>query len=157
MILPLAGASSTLDALASWVRDLATAMATGFHVEHRDNGKHRFVWVRPLRATLAFNNWTLTTFMLCKYVVIDKQMTLAIDFTGTVPGTPQYLEFTIPGGYRSVDSMCAGAVQYNDAGTAGVGNPVAVGGAIFLYKNILGTAWTAGTARVQGVMTFEVQ
>ena len=98
-----------------------------------------------------------TTITILKYQITGNTMRLVFDVTGTIGATPAAVSIPIPDGYRTPESCSAGMYAYSDAGTPGTGDAIAVGDRIDLYKNINATAWTAGTARAQGTIAFEVQ
>ena len=158
MNLPFPTGFSTFDGVAAWARAVITAIGAAWNAQHRADGSHAFPWVRATNSALSFTPWTVTTVARMKYRVVDKSMLLVFDVTGTLATTPSAVSFTIPGGYRAaVESVAAGTFQYTDAGTPGVGDAIANDTQIDCYKNINGTAWSAGTARVRGSIEFEVR
>lgn len=156
MKLPPPSGFESPEGVAAYVRRLVKALQV-WGVDHDDSGGHVFPWHKPVVLTAQFTNWTPTTIALFKYELVGATMRLAFDVTGTVATTPSTLAVPIPNGYKTKEMCAAGMYAYNDAGTAGVGVAVPVGDQVTFYKNILGTAWTAGTARVQGTIAFEVQ
>lgn len=153
MNVPVAGPSHSLTALASWVARVASAVAAGWRVEHNPDGRHRFPWVSPSSATTT--GWTITSFSLLKYQVVDKTMTLQFVLAGTATAvTP--VRLSIPGGYIAVSAPCAGTFAYADGGV-GTGLALASGANLLFYKDMAGTTWPAGAVSLQGTLIFEVQ
>ena len=155
MNLPVMGDAHSLPALARWVSTLASSVAAGWNVQHRPDGTHRFPWVHEPWPSVVVTNLTLSTRTILKYVLVGSTMTVAFDMTGT-SGTANTISFPIPGGYSAKDTTSAGTYAYSDAGTAGIGDPIVTGRRVDLYKSLSAPAWTAGTTRVQGTITFEV-
>ena len=153
MNVPVAGPSHSLTALASWVARVASAVAAGWNVEHRTDGRHRFPWVSPSSVTAT--GWTITSFSLLKYQVVDKTMTLQFVLAGTATAVVE-LRMSIPSGYVAVSAPCAGTFAYFD-GASGTGLALASGANLLLYKDMGGTAWPAGAVSLQGTLIFEVQ
>lgn len=156
MTIPPPSGFVTLDAVASWARRVAQAVGVAWNVQHRADGSHVFSWVRVPFTVAGYTGWTATTQTLLKYQVVDHTMTVAFDVTGTATAIAA-LSMTIPGDYSAKESVSAGMFAYSDAGTPGTGDCIATGRRLDFYKNINATAWTVGTARVQGTVSFEVQ
>lgn len=149
--------SLTLRELATEFALMAKGIVAGWGVEHTTDGRHAFPWVHPAPTSARFVSWTPTTITILKYQITGNTMRLVFDVTGTIGATPAAVSIPIPDGYRTPESCSAGMYAYSDAGTPGTGDAIAVGDRIDLYKNINATAWTAGTARAQGTIAFEVQ
>lgn len=162
MKLPLSGSSLSLTSLASWIRLLGSAIAAGFHVEHRENGTHALPWVRVGYVSAHFSGattmtWTATTQTFLKYRLVDHTMTVSFSVSGTVGGTPTgALQILIPGNFRAVESD-GNAYSWVNAGTAGTGIALVSVNQIQLFKDGNATAWSAGAAQVRGQIEFEVQ
>lgn len=146
----------SLNNVGAWARQLIAGIGASWAVEHTTRGTHRFTWNRPTAPPARFLNWTVTAITLYKYEIVGSTMRLVFDITGTLAGTPVAISVPIPDGYQSRESCSAGSIAYTDAGTPGTGDPIAVADRIDCYKTLTATAWTAGTARVQGTISFEV-
>ncbi len=153
MKIPLVPSYSSLASLGQWCGTLASSIAAGWNVEHRTDGRHRFPWVSPSSVTAT--GWTVTSFALFKYQVVDKTMTLQFVLAGTATAVVE-LRMSIPSGYIAVSAPCAGTFAYFD-GASGTGLALASGANLLLYKDMGGTAWPAGAVSLQGTLTFEVQ
>lgn len=154
-------AVGTLRGLASWIQTLAQSIASGWNVEHRENGRHKFPWVDVLPSVSGDSTmtWTGRTITLYRYRVIDDSMTIAFDVSATVGGTPtDALLIDLPAGYTASLPYGVGTFAYTDAAPAsGTGVVFALGQKLWLYQNITGVPWTAGAARVAGTLTFKVE
>lgn len=164
MKLPLSGPAHTLDALASWVRSLASAVAAGFHVEHGADGTHTFPWSVDAVNVARFTGsgtmtWTVAgaDVVLLRYSRVAKTLDVAFDIRGTVGGAVNTTLFiTLPGRHLVTTDGVAGVFAYNDAGGAGTGLATTRGHQLFLVKSLLVPNWAAGAVRVVGSVRLEV-
>lgn len=167
MKLPLAPRFSTLADLAAWASGLASSIAAGWNVDHRDDGTHVFPWVRPTFTAAQFTGnsamtWTVASggVSSLKYMRVASTMTVSFAITGTVGGTPSnQLRIAIPDEARAPlpGAHIAGTFSYTDAGVEGTGIVQAIDRLLVLFKGSAAGNWTAGTAVVQGSVQFEVE
>jgi len=118
------------------------------------------VWVdapvNPADFTTASGSWTITAPAVSTfaYRLSGKTLQIAFYVTGsTIAGAPTSLDVKVPAGYVIGGRSLAAPFNYFN-GAVGVGWGLAASGTtIKLYKDILGTAWTAGTAHVTFVLS----
>lgn len=154
----------TTQEVATAVGDLATAVATGWNVDHNPDGSHEFPWVDQTYVASHFsgNNgmtWTVTGVTEWRYRLVGTTLDVVLDASGTVGGLGLSTALTaqIPGGFTAARTGQAGTFAYLDAGTPGTGVATVSGTKIFFFKNLNAPAWTAGTGKVAAVLRFEVQ
>lgn len=151
--------ASTLRGLAAWLQKLASSIVSGWNVEHRDNGRHKFPWVdyEPGITGDGAMTWTSPTITLARYVIIDQKMTIMFDISGTVGGTPtDALLVELPPGYAASLPYGAATFAYLNT-TSSNGLVFSLGRQLWFYQTIGGTPWTAGSARVVGSITCQVE
>lgn len=145
----------TLRDIAQGVADLARSVATGWNVEHRETGRHRFPW-----NTLDYSGFTFTgsgsmTWTvdqadqnLYEYRLIDDTLEIRWRISGSdVGGTASNeLRISFPAGYlAAADSV--NPHWYSDAGTEGVGFAGTLAGDTFIRLYKLGSGnWTLTTS-----------
>jgi hypothetical protein len=108
--------------------------------------------------TATGGTWTVSGFTTFAYRVSGKTMTLALYATNTtIGGTPASLIVKLPGGGVGANRSMGQPFNYA-SGAAGVGWALTQtgSGAVLLYRDILGTAWPAGTTHISAVLTFNI-
>lgn len=156
----------SVGALASYLRSLATAIAAGWNIEHRVDGKHKLPWVDVAYSAADFTadtgTWTADPAngvdLTFRYWLVDHTMTVALNAFGTtLSSTPVVLTLRVPGG-RMVKKSHRVAWVLNDNGTYRLGMAQAVRNTSTIQIQIAGllVAFAAGTTGVHGTITFEV-
>lgn len=145
----------TLRDLAQRVGDLARSIATGWNVEHRETGRHRFPWNSLDYSGFTFTGsgsmtWTVDQAdqNLYEYRLIDDTLEIRWCIRSTdVGGTAgNELRISFPAGYlAAADSV--NTHWYSDAGTEGVGFAGTLAGDTFIRLYKLGSGnWTLTTS-----------
>jgi hypothetical protein len=116
--------------LLDWLRQFASAISTGWVVEHKSNGKHDWHWTTPTFSALRYGGaltWTVESSdrLTERYGVLGNallwQVRIATSTTGGTAGVQ--LLMRLPDNLRI--ATCTGAVSYAvDNGTAVAGGPV---------------------------------
>lgn len=162
----------SVGALASSVRTALSAVAAGWEIEHRPDGRHKLPWVTPRFSAGDFTSdagaWTVTNSITntFTYWLIDNTMTVSFILFGTsVSGAPAFLYIRIPEG-RVVASTQRTVCRVVDNLTQRLGVATVVKGESRIRiravdfataAEIAGFANSASATDVEGQITFEVE
>lgn len=159
----------TLQDVAGYLRKMATSIASGWGVEHDQEGRHTWNDVAVTHRAVDFFGggtltWTVesTDVTQNRYGLLGNRMhwTLYVASTSTGGVANTALRVRIPGKYRAAYTSSHGAGFCRDAGTAQAGIVETVAGADYvdIYQADLGTwsAAAAGNTAVAFSILFEV-